>query len=180
MAARLRNILVISRSVGALSACAVMAITVPALPATAGSFDMSTLNPLYQTVDGAFHPGVSPNYSASSTATSVTLIGQPNLPNDLGQYENTNPLTTGDFTASATLTISANSGGFFNVTTGTGYFGLNRNDFGVWGNYGVGFGNVNTPTIPVPSTTICTPSLVSETYSTPMLHLGAPTSTCSR
>lgn len=123
--------------------------------AMAATFDMSTLNPVYQTVDGSFHSGVSPNYSASSTATSVTLVGQPNLPNDLGQYENTNfPLTSGNFSASVTLTISPNSGGFFNVTTGTGYFGLNRNDFGVWGNYGVGFGNVNTPTIPVPSTTI--------------------------
>jgi hypothetical protein len=124
-------------------------------PAFAGDFDMTSLNPFYQTTDGAFHSGVSPYYSASSTTNSVTLVGQVNLPNDLGAYENTNfPLTSGDFLASVTLSISANSGGFFNAVTNTGYFGFNRNNYGVWGNYGVGFGNVNTPTIPVPTDTI--------------------------
>jgi hypothetical protein len=125
------------------------------LPAFAGNVDMTTLNPVYQTTDGTFHSGVSPDYSASSTPNSVTLVGKVNLPNNLGAYENTNfPLTSGDFLASVTLSISANSGGFFNAVTSNGYFGFNMNNYGVWGNYGTGFGNVNTPTIPVPTDTI--------------------------
>ena len=116
---------------------------------------MTTLSPVYETTDGTFHNGVSPNYSVLVSASSPTLTGQPNLPNDLGQYENTNfPLTTGDFLASVTVTIGSNSGGFFNVTSNSGYCGLNRNNTGVWANYGLGQGNVNTPTIPVTSSTV--------------------------
>ena len=150
-----RRQLNIYQNLSFLRSCLSIFLTALCLPAFADSFDMTTLNPVYETIDGTFLNGVSPNYSVSVSPSSLTLTGEPNLPNNLGQYENTTfPLTTGDFLASVTLTISSNSGGFFNVTSNSGYFGLNRNNDGVWANYGFGSGNVNTPTIPISTTTV--------------------------
>ena len=118
--------------------------------AAAGPMDMTTLTPLHLTEDGTFQSGVAPTYSQSATATSLTIVGEPNQPNSVGTHNNTVfPPLTGDFTASVSVDMTPGAGGFFNPSTPTSYFGVGFSyGVGTNGNYGMGLANVNTPTIP--------------------------------
>jgi hypothetical protein len=118
--------------------------------AAAGPIDMRTLIPLHLTEDGTFQSGVAPTYSQSATATSLTIVGDPNQPNSLGTHNNTVfPPLTGDFTASVSVDMTPGAGGFFNPSTPTSYFGVGFSyGVGTNVNYGMGLANVNTPTIP--------------------------------
>jgi hypothetical protein len=124
--------------------------------ALAQPIDMTTLSPLYLTADGTWASGVAPTYSQSATASSLTIVGQPNQPNWVGTHNSTDfPVLTGDFTASVSIDVTHGAGGFFNPTTATGYYGVAfLYGSGAWGNYGVGFGDVDTATIPSLSTTM--------------------------
>ncbi len=72
---------------------------------------MTTLVPLHLTENGTFQLGVAPTYSQTATATSLTIIGQPNQPNSVGTHNNTVfPPLTGDFTASVSVNIVPGAG----------------------------------------------------------------------
>jgi hypothetical protein len=111
---------------------------------------MSTLTPLHLTEDGTFQSGVAPTYLQSATATSLTIVGEPNQPSSVGTHNNTIfPPLAGDFTASVSVDMTLGAGGFFNPSTPTRYFGVGFSyGVGTNGNYGMGLANVNTPTIP--------------------------------
>ena len=111
---------------------------------------MSTLTPLHLTEDGTFQSGVAPTYLQSATATSLTIVGEPNQPNSVGTHNNTIfPPLAGDFTASVSVDMTLGAGGIFNLSTPTRYFGVGFSyGVGTNGNYGMGLANVNTPTIP--------------------------------
>ena len=124
--------------------------------AAAGPIDMTTLTPLHLTADGTFQSGVAPTYLQSATATSLTIVGEPNQPNSVGTHNNTVfPPLTGDFTASVSVDMTPGAGEFFNPSTPTSYFGVGFSyGVGTNGNYGMGLANVNTPTIPSLSPTM--------------------------
>jgi hypothetical protein len=101
--------------------------------AIAQQIDMRTLRPGYINELGQFVSGISPYYSQSTTSTSLQIVGEPNLPNDLGTHNQTTILPiNGDFSAVITAAAGPHAGGFFDVDVAGGYVGpaLNDNKFG--------------------------------------------------
>jgi hypothetical protein len=108
--------------------------------------DMTTLYPEHANDLGQYVSGISPYYSQQATATTLQIVGNPNLPNALGthNYTTSTPLT-GDFSAVITAAVSPNAGGSFNANfNGTTYAGGALGEGQVHANYGDAFGNVNT------------------------------------
>lgn len=124
--------------------------------------DLTTVQPFYVSGLGTYPSGIMPGYSQTATSNLLTIVAGTDLPNSLGAHNAVNlaSLTSGDFSASVTSTLSANSAttstgyaGFF-ADMDTGYAGIGYNPYGVGPNYGFGISNVSPPLTPESVSTV--------------------------
>jgi hypothetical protein len=109
-----------------LGAVALIALTPACLAsrANADPIDLTTLPPYHVVGPGDVVEGILPGFTQTATANLLTVTGQQNLTGSLSTYNGPTATLTGDFTATATSTVSTYAFGGLYASFNAGYAGI--------------------------------------------------------